>query len=316
MGKMTRSLSLLLMKQQTTFGTPESALVGTDLIETIGAPQLTLDPDMTDIRLVAGGFDQDTAVPGAQMFELEFSVYMRTGAAEDSLGQVGVLLPFCGMASVETSNSYAWTFSSVRSAWKDATAWMYSGDLSASGALLYKSGNILLSPKWTLATGKPTTMELKGAGTYVAHPAAGTQPSITKLRVSPPALLGASALTINGDSDYKLISAEIDAGVTAELTKDAVGTYGRALSQFTDRMITWKATVYKDTNVDPYTALAGRSEGAFTITHGTANNYFTYASSYAQIKDIQEGEEGGVETWELSGQFSRNDFTLTMDTNT
>jgi hypothetical protein len=159
-------------------------------------------------------------------------------------------------------------------------------------------------------------MECVGSGVYGGSAAAATQPTITKSRVAPPALLGATTLTINGDADYKLVKAEIDGGQSTVLTLDPTATYGRGKTAITDRKIKWTATVYMDlpSTVNPETALLGRTEGAITIAYGTAPNKITFDMDYAQITGIEFADEGGVQVWNLSGQANRNHFTVALDT--
>lgn len=323
MGKMAAELSAMLVQEQAAFGTAETDLVAADVVETIGVPTMKWNPEGTEIALTGGGFDQDAFVPGAGSYEVDFQVYMTTGNAEGSYGQAGKMLDLSGMKKTEadtgtdlTNDQATWEFSSTRSEWKDATIWGYSGDLSTSSALLRKMSNVIFVPKWTLEAGKPTIMELSGVGVFGGKAVAATAPTITKQRVSPPALLGATTMTINGDSDYKLLSASIDAGQEITLTKDVTQTYGRDLSNITNRKITWTATVYQDlpSVVDPETALLGRTEGAFTIVYGTTPNKITFTADYSQITDIELADDEGTQVWTLSGQLNRNDFSVIFDT--
>lgn len=323
MSDMASALQLLLVKKQTTFGTPETSLAAGDLIETIGQPTMKWNPDGTEIELVGGGFDQDAFVPGAGFYDLGFQVYMATGGSEGDFGQVGTLLDLCGMTQAlddtdldETDDQAAWTFTSVRSEITDGTVWAYSGDMSSSGSLLRKSGNIIFLPKWNFENGKPVTMELSGMGTFMGAATASTQPTVTKLRSHIPAFMNVTTLTINGETGYRVLSASIDASQEVALSKDASETYGRGRSNVTNRKLNATITVYKElpSVVDPETALLNRTEGALTMEYGTAPNKITFSGDYAQIKDIESSDDEGLETWTLTTQFNRNDFTITMDT--
>ena len=202
MGKMMNELQLLLVKEQSVFGTAEGSLAGTDIIETIGAPTFTWSPEVEEINLVGGGFDQDIAIPGAGMYEVSFSVHMASGGTEGSYGQAGTLLDLCAMTKTETDgdgdatdDTATWVFSSTRSDWKDATAWLYSGDKSTTSSLLQKANNIIFNPKWNFENGKPVTMELSGMGVFGGAPTNATQPSVTKQRVNIPAFFNTTSLS-------------------------------------------------------------------------------------------------------------------------
>jgi hypothetical protein len=316
MGKMATQLQLLLLQLQDTFGTAETDLTGADLIEVMGPPEFVWDPDITEIDLVAGAFDQDAAVPGASSYELTGKAYMRTGNASGDYAQIDTLLQASCMVGVTSAGPIkTYSFTSTRTSYKDATAWGYSGDLSTSSSLLRKMSNIILRPKWTLEAGKPSIMEFVGTGVYGGAAANATQPAITKERVSPPALLGAT-VTINGDADYQLIKAEIDATQAVDLTVDAAATYGRGNSAITNRKIKWTATVYMDVTgtVDPEAALLGQTEGALSIAYGTAPNKVTFAMTNSQITATPMGDENGVQVWNLEGQANQNNFTVALDT--
>jgi hypothetical protein len=219
-----------------------------------------------------------------------------------------------GATSAGPKKTY--TFSSVRSEWKDGTAWGYSGDLSTTGALLRKCSNLIFNPKWIIEAGKPAIMELAGMGVYGGAATTAAQPLITKARISPPAFLGATTLTINGDSDYKVLKVEFDAGQIVSLTTDPSKAYGLDQSQITNRKIKWKSTVYCDSigTANPEAALLARTEGAVSVAYGTAPNKITFAAPYGQITAAPLGDSDGVQVWELEGQCNRNSFTIELDT--
>ncbi len=309
-------LSLLLCKLQSTFGTLETSLAGSDLIETDGVPTLNVNPNMNEVDLVGGGFDQDASVAGVMENELNFSVPMRAAAA-DNPGQVGTLLEAAAMLKAESVDGiFTYTFSSIQSEWQDLTAWMYSGALGASACTLRKGGNGIILPKWTFETGKPVKMDCKMALTFGGVAVLATQPLVTKMRTLPAALVGCSLMTINGSAGYRMISGEIDPKQEAKLTVNPGDTYGNGLSIVVGRKLDWKAKVYKDlpATVDPETALTGRGEGSLTIVFGTVPQKVGFSATYSNINDIKHSNQNGVETWDISGQLVRNDFTITLST--
>jgi len=317
MAKQVSKLGLLLVKAQTAFGTTEATLTSTDLIETIGPPNMSGNyAESTEVDLVAGSFSQDATVPGPSSVDLTATVYARSGGS-DTPGQYGVLLKLSGMTeNEETDGIFNYTFTSTSSSITDGTAWGYSGDLSTNGSILRKAANIIFAPKWNFEAGKPVTCEFVGKGTLVAVPAAATSPAISKASTIPPAFIGATTLTINGSTYYKVLSGEIDAGQEVALLKDPAATYGYLNSLITSRKIKWNFKVYKDipSVVDPETALLGKTTGALTIEFGTAPQKIKWTITTAQITDCKGSDEGGVETWDLSGIAISNTFTHTLST--
>jgi len=316
MAKQAVNLSMLLVKTQAAFGTTEASLTSANLIETIGPPKMSENFEMNEVALVAGGFSQDASVPGPVSVDLTASVYARTGGS-DAPGQYGTMLKLAGMTESESPNgTYAYTFTSAAASITDGTAWGYSGNLDTSGCILRKAANFIFAPKWTFDAGKPVTADFVGKGTLVAIPAAGTSPAISKASTIPPAFMGATTLTINGNTYYKVLSGEIDATQEVALLKDPAATYGYLNSLITNRKIKWKFKVYKDipSVVDPETALLGKTTGALTIEVGTAPQKIKWDITTAQITNCKDSEDGGAETWDLEGIAISNTFTHTLTT--
>jgi hypothetical protein len=316
MAKQAINLSMLLVKAQSAYGTAKTDLDATNIIETIGPATLKPNFGMTEIDLVGGSFDQDASIPGLTSCDLSFKVYARSGGS-DTPSQFGALLGMsCFTVAEAVDGIFIYTPTSVLGSMVDCTAWGYSGNLDASGAILRKMSSGILIPKWTFEAGKPTVMDITGKFMYDGIPAAATAPTPTKIRTLASAFLGASTLTINGDNDYKVINAEIDMGQEAALTINPAATYGQGLTIVTKRKIKWKAKAYKElpATCDPETALLGKTLGAVTIEYGAVPQKYKWTSAYGQITNITNSDEAGVETWDLEGLFERNDFTITLNT--
>lgn len=306
--------TLLLITSQTTYATMLTPAAG-DVVETIGPPKMNPNFNQNPVELVAGAFDQDASVHGVIENELSFSIYARAKAADDP-GQFGRMLRLAQFTQAEGSDGIFTYTPNSTAPFVDGTADLYSGALGTSLSTRRLSSNIMFSPKFSQEAGKPAMMELTGKGTFNAPAVAGTQPTITKERTLPSTLLGATTLTINNDTDYKLLSWEIDCGQEIQLTKDPTNTYGNGVSVPTNRKISWSAKVYKDipSVVDPETALTTKSIAAWAIEYGTVPQKVKFASTYGQITEVSHSDESGVETWDLKGIFERNDFTITVST--
>ena len=315
MARSAQNLSLLLVSQQSTFGTMCTPLVSTDVIETIGMPKITNNPNPTELSLVAGGFSQDKSIVGNVDQDLTIQVPMRAGG-DDSYGQCGKLLLLAGMKVAESPDgTFTFTFASKVSEMKDGTFWLYRGNLDTNEGLRNVGYNAIFSPKWTIEGGKYSTMDLTTKACFAPW-AAATQPTITKEQTLPSAYVGATTMTFMGDTDYKVISLSIDPQQEVKLTKDPSATYGMGLSVITNRKINFTAKVYRDnlTTVDPMTLMLGNTGAAITIEYGTAPQKLKYNMTYAQITKIEDDDEEGVDTWTISGIAERNDFSIVMTT--
>ena len=316
MAKQSVNLGLMLAKSQSSFGAEIAGLTSVDTIETIGAAKAKIDNGMTPIELVSGSFDQDASIPGITTVELSWSLYARS-AGSDNPGQFGKCCKWSGMVEAEAvDGTYTYNFTSAQASWTDFSAWLYSGNLDTSGSILRKCYNGIVSPKWIFSAGKPTVMECTAKLAYSGIPAAATNPGGVKERTLPEAFQKASTLTLNGDSDYRILSGEIDPQQEVTLTTDPVSTYGAGLSVITNRKIKGTFKVYKElpSTLDPETALMGKTISTFAIEYGTVPQKIKFSSSYAQIVSIDPDDENGVETWTLGVLFERNDFTITVTT--
>jgi hypothetical protein len=318
MAKQSLNLDLLLVSAQADWGVEETGLDAGDFIETIGPAKLKLNSNPNEIDLIGGGFEQDASIPGAQEIDLSLAVHARSNG-NDAAGQFGLLLTCAGMKQSEstpTGGTFTYVPTSLISEQFDFTAWMYSGQIGTEACFLYKAFNGLFIPKWTFETGKPCVMDLSAKMCYSGIPALATQPTsasspaLAKQRTLPPAFMGLNTHLILNSAVYQIISAEIDMGQEAALTVDAGAAYGRAESIFLKRKIKWKAKCYKDTTVDPETALLGKTIAAVTFDFGVIPQRHSFSSTYGQITNISTSDEGGIETWDLEGIFERNDFTI------
>lgn len=309
------NLSMLLISQQPTFGIMCTPLVSTDIIETIGVPKIKNNPNGTELALVAGEFSQDATVIGNIDQDLTFQVPMRVAAA-DNMGQVGKLLQLAGMKIAESpSGTYTYTFASKVSEIKDGTFWLYRGNLDSNEAIRNVGFNAIFAPKFIIEAGKYSILDLSTKACFAPW-AAATQPSITKQQTIPSAYVGATTMTFMGNTDYKLLSLEIDPQQEVKLTKDPSATYGYGLSLITNRKIKFTANVYRDnlSTVDPSALLTAQTRAAVTVEFGALPQKTKYNMTYAQITEIEDDEEEGVDTWTISGLAERNDFSIVFTT--
>jgi hypothetical protein len=258
MAKQSIPLQVTLLKLQSVFGTPESSLTGSDYVAPEN-PEITIDPQTTEVELVGGGFSNRLSVVGPYGAEVGMTFPLRTGGAADALGEYYNALQCCGWKGTEVTNVYTIAPTELQSEWKDCTVWGYSGNKDTSGSIVTKIGNVMFSPRFILdfAAGI-ARLEVKGRGMFSAVPAAGTIPSVARNTVAVPPLRGAT-ISIMGDSDYEPLSFELDGGTTIESLIKASAASGKGASIIGDRKINWKAKVYRDlpATFDPITLWVG-----------------------------------------------------------
>jgi len=325
MARFVKELDQILVKQQATFGTAESSLANTNLAEVESGAMVSYEPAIEEEELIGVGFPQGNAIVGPEEASISLMAPMRTGGVEGTVGLIGLLLRCCGFKetasdtdSDSTDDRFIYTPSDIRSEWKDATIWGYTGDKSSNAAILRKMSNVMFGGKISLDfnTGK-ATFQADGKGAYNGPAVAGTQATTTASGVIRPALKGVT-FSFMGESDLTPINMEIDFSQEPVVNLDPTTTSGKGITVVRGRKIKFTLKCYADsvTVFDPETYLRNRTEAAFSLSWGTVPNKFTISSSKAQITGCPMSDENGITTWDLSGHFVGNNFSVQIDTAT
>jgi len=309
---MEDTLKLFLFKKQATEGTPETSLLGIDLLECEAGSKIEPDVTMTEIALVGGGYTQDAAVMGRQKANVTLICPIRNFGAAASLEEPdwGIALECSRFAKVE-NNSYYW-YSPSNTVTLDGTCWEYSGNLSASSCLLKKAGNLKFNPKFTFDFAGDTIgkVEFTGVGRDGGAPANATQPAVEKNRTAVTPLRTAT-LTINGDSDYRCLNLEIDFNQDIEASTLPSDSTGVGKSYVTTRKAKFTCKVYRDVTgtTDAPAALRALTSGTLNLTYGSSSN-IVIQCGYSQLTKVMPSDENGVQTYDIEGQLNRNDFKI------
>ena len=309
---MEDTLKLFLFKLQGTEGTPETSLLGIDLLECEAGSKVEPDIAVTDIALVGGGYTQDAAVVGRQKANVTLICPIRNfgAAASQEEPDWGIVLECSRFAKVENNSYYYYTPSNTVT--KDGTCWEYSGNLSATSCLLQKAGNLKFNPKFTFDFAGDTIgkVEFTGVGRDIEAPSNATQPAVEKNRTAVTPLRSAT-LTINGDSDYRCLNLEIDFNQDVEASTLPSDSTGVGKAHVTTRKAKFTCKVYRDVTgtTDAPAALLALTSGALNLTYGASSN-IVVACGYSQITKVTPSEENGVQTYDIEGQLNRNDFSI------
>lgn len=311
---MVDKLELYLLKEQAVYGTPEAALIGTDVIELEEVLDSAKDRGSTELNYVGGGFRQTASIPGAHIVTITGKKYLGTDVAT-AFGQCLTLFEASGLSDSEVSDVH--TLTPVDAFVKDHTLWKYSGNKSASGALLDKFGNCVFMPKFTFENGKPVLFEFTGKAQYQGVQTDATQPSITPEDPVIPPFMGAT-ITFNGNAAaFNLLSGEFDAGYESALLKDPRATWGHTTNKQTDSKTKFSFKVYQVTvatdNIEA--DLEARTGQLFSVAWGVGPYLFTLASGAgkAVVTNIEKDEDDGVSAWTISGVITDNDWSLVVD---
>lgn len=322
MARQVTKLTQVLMKHQTDATTAVASLAAADVMEFEDGFKLSLEPKVTDIKLTGAGFGQSKSVIGVQECSFSGTLPMRTNGAEGigGAGQCGKALAICGCVEAASDTDadaamdrFIYTPSNSISAWKSGTFIGEAGNVDSNGSLLRKVQNCMGNAKITLDFDNDIAkLSIEGKGALTAVDAVGTQVTVTPLAVDVPSLKGA---TINffGDADYVLTNLEFDLGNGSTVTLNPANANGLGQSVITERSVKWTAKVYKDTLAIAPVALLARTIGAISVAWGAVPNKITVSTTKAQITKVSDGDQNGVETYELEGICVDNNLAIQFD---
>ena len=317
---MIQKQELFLYKTQTALGysfTQAGAVsfAGSDLLEVLSGSKIDSEPEVEEVVNVAGALDQDPAVPGREPSKGTINMKMIPAIAS------GVTLPpwaqvlcgSCAFASAVTTTGGASNFhlSPISIFTSAGMIQYYTGNAESNGARVQKHYNLVGDFKITLSANKAPEMSIPLEGAFYGE-TNGTQPSVTKPRVSASALKGATIVLV-GDSTYQFISGDISGNQAPQTTEDPSQSNGMGLSKVTDRKIKGTAKFYCTTSQDPKAALRASTLGAMQFKWGSSAAAINIGGSYAQFTKVTHSEQNGIHTYDTEIQWNRNDFGIDIN---
>jgi hypothetical protein len=319
---MISKLELFLYKTQSVLGydydmAGAASLAGSDLLECLHGSKIDSEPVVEAVVNVAGSLDQDPAIPGQEPSKGTINMKMIPGVNSGASlpDWARVLCGSCGFAAetVTGTGASSFTITPISAFTTAGMIWHYTGNVSANSALLQKHYNLVGDWKIKLEANKAPEISFTLDGAFHSQ-TDSTQPSATKSRVSAQALKAATISIVNS-STYQLISAEISGNQAPQSTEDPSEENGMGVSRVTDRKIKFSAKVYaqKAATNDQKTALRNSTEGQIAFGWGTGDKIMTIGGSYSQLTKCVRGEQNGISTWDIEGQWNRNDFAITIN---
>lgn len=314
---MNEGLDLYLVKEQGTFGTAETGLVGTDYFPALRSGSSDdVNPEFTPIDECSGFFDQDLSVRGKIEGAINLACYMRS-LGVSTAPDFAKLAKACGLKETVTAvvggNKYAYA-PNADATLKDLTVWKYLGGAGTSGSILRKFGNVVGDWKLSLEAGKPAQFLLSGGKGQFVSEAAATLPTPTKSRTVYPALVGAT-ISINGLSTYKLIKIDFEGGNKVDQYIDPSQSYGLGQSDIGEKKIKFSMQLYADPSIALPSAsvIADAVESSISITWGVTNNKINVAASYPQFNSWKTSKVGSLHAFDIAGICSQNNFAITVN---
>jgi hypothetical protein len=311
-------LNVLLGKVQSALGTKQSSLAYGDFRTVDDNFELTYAQEFGEQNLAQGFFGQPQSVLGMASVDVKVGMpIIPTGSS--TTPNVHNFLQCSGLsyALATSKHTYAPT-SDIATYWKDMTLWGYTGDLTAGESLLTKAHSVMYDLELVGELGKPMQANFAGKGVPDGAPAAASYVSGTLAVLSSivPAVIKSTTLAIGG-INYSILKFSVKLGNDVQLIKAMSDNSGNLQSMIVGRKSTWTATVYQETlsTKNPYTVMNAQTLGSFTATFGTAGSRITIAAdaSKAEITDIKGGNDNGLNTFEMSGNFIDNGWSMAIN---
>lgn len=317
---MLQKLELFLYKAQTALNYSYTAagavsFAGTDLLECLAGSKIDSEPEVETVVNVAGALDQDPAVPGREPCKGTLNMKMNPAITSGMVlpSWARVLVGSCAFTTAATTGTGPSNFdlTPVSVFTTAGILAYYTGNLETNGSLIQTHYNLVGDWKITISANKAPEISYTVDGAFYGQ-TIGTQPSVTKGRVSATAFKNAT-IQIGGVSTYQLISADISGNQAPQLTEDPSQANGCGYATITDRKIKFTAKVYTTTVEDPKTALRNQTEGAIKFQWGATTSIIRIGGTYSQITKCVGADQNGIKTWDLEGQWNRNDFKIQIN---
>jgi hypothetical protein len=162
--------------------------------------------------------------------------------------------------------------------------------------------------------GKPVVFALTGAkGLFVSQAAATMVTSVVKDRTLIPAALPVT-VSINSVV-YKIMKFSFEGGNTVEQYIDCAATYGFGDSEITKKKIKFAFTAYANAALaNPLDAvIAGDVVADVSIIWGKTLYTTKILVDDPQFTDCKTVDVGGLTGWEVTGNATANDITITQN---
>jgi hypothetical protein len=311
-------LKMLLAEVQTALGT-KATPAAADFVTVDDTFSLEYKKEFADQALAQGIFGNPQGVAGSSMVDCKVSLpIIPTGSA--TVPTVGKFLNCCGMTYALATKKHSWVPSNaVSTDYKDMTLWGYTGDKTAGDSIITKAHSVMFDYEIAGEVGKPVVCTFTGKGVPDGVPAAGTYltDSIAAIAGAPPAMLKNATQTINGIA-FTILKFSVKGGNDVQLIKNMSDDSGYLQSMITNKKAEWTATVYiEDQSAkNPFTGMAAGTLATTTIKFGNATDYLvsiTSGTSKSEIRDIKMGNDNGLQTYDFTGTFVDNDFTIAIN---
>ena len=314
-----RKLDLILTELQGNVSEPEDLLVASNFADVMEQPVANVGPETEPDNRGSGTFEQYPATIGKweSDFTMAFSLYSLGSDEPDFVRH------FEASGWVKTDHDgYARLKPGRKDLHKAMTVWGYKGDPGHANSQLQKWGNVMYDAVITLEGAKKAAVTFTGKGKYIDQPQRATMPDVEayREREAAPAVINAT-IEIMGQK-YKFIKFELTPNNDVQNNIDASAEFGSGDTETADLNLEWSATVYFQPTsgvLQPHDDLksgqAGRINFEWGTNHGTPDLQLITGDLGAQLLTVQDGNNNGISTFELTGIILGNDIELRVFNN-
>jgi len=304
---------VILIKQETTQGTPVTPSASTDAVPVLGDITCEIVPDFQKRDQRRASLDTQGAVIGGRWWHIHFTTeYKGSGTRGDATiaGYAGLdaALQACAQTSASvasTSITYAPTSS--------AASANYVGPGKSVTIEVYKDGQKSIAAgclgtfKISLEAGKFGSIEFDFWGVY-AEPTDVSIPTITDAGPTPPVWMGAT-VTLMTVAALVIRKFELDLAGTVAIRRDAQAATSVKGMVFTGREPKGTITIEAETVAvfNALNKLVGNTQASTAVSIGaTSGNIVTLTMAKFQLTAVKETVEDELLLWALEFQANVN----------
>ena len=296
---------IFLIKAETTSGTDASPTVGSNAVEVQNFKR-NFKADVLQRDNIRGNISQIAPLIGKRYAEISFDAELKGSGTGGVAPMLDAILRAASLVPTTSASSVVYKPNSVQSLNSTATVYIY--NLDSGSCVLEKFTGVVLDLSLKIAAGQVAKLALKGNGLYNAPADAGLPASPTYEASIPPVVQNA-AFQYNSNSVMVIKEFDLDLANEIAVKDDISSANGVKGFIVTGRKPKGKfAPEAELIGVYNFPAdWSGSAPQAVTIQIGsTVGNTIIITAPKVQITDIQDGNESGILTKEISFSLGLN----------
>lgn len=296
---------IFLIKAETTSGTDAAPTVSSNAVEVSNFKRV-FKADVLGRDNIRGNISQITPVIGRRYAEISFDVEFKGSGTQGVAPMLDAILRAASLVPTTSASSVVYKPNSVQSVNSTATAYIY--NLDSGSCVLEKFTGCVLDISLKIAAGQIVKASVKGDSLYNA-PADAALPSAPTYEATIPPVVQNALFAYNSNSVMVIKEFDLDLGNDIAIKDDISSANGVKGFTVTGRKPKGKFSPEAElTGVYNFPAdWSGSAPQAVTVQIGSvAGNTIIITAPKVQITDIQDGNDSGILTKEISFSLGLN----------